>query len=83
MGKIFGSKWALDRWRAAKVLFIDEISMLDSQLFDKLEEIARRVRFNSPLPFGGIQVLISGTPACAPALLPKDYHREYFLSILH
>lgn len=53
------NKKALERWRNARVLFIDEISMIDAKLFDKLEFIARGVRRNS-LPFGGIQVLISG-----------------------
>lgn len=43
----------------AKLMIIDEISMLSGQLFDKLEEIARRVRKND-LPFGGIQLLLCG-----------------------
>ena len=37
------------------VLIVDEISMLSSDFFDKLEYIARVVRKNE-LPFGGIQV---------------------------
>ena len=57
-----GNPRALGRWRAAKVLIIDEISMIDAQLFDKLEQIARRLRGNSDKPFGGIQLLVS----CAP-----------------
>lgn len=52
-------KDALLRWKRCKVLVIDEISMLDGDLFDKLEEIARRVR-NSPQAFGGIQVVLTG-----------------------
>ncbi|TFK36796.1 hypothetical protein BDQ12DRAFT_224850 [Crucibulum laeve] len=35
------------RWRGVKVLVIDEISMLDGTLFDKLEYIARAVRKSS------------------------------------
>jgi Chloriridovirus helicase len=45
-------------WRKLKTLVIDEASMLDPILFDKLENIARIVRGNS-LPFGGIQLIIS------------------------
>lgn len=46
-------------WREIKTLIIDEISMLDPVLFDKLEEVARIVR-KSESPFGGIQLVITG-----------------------
>lgn len=42
-----------------KVLIIDEISMVEGALFDKLEQIARTIR-NNGRPFGGIQVVITG-----------------------
>lgn len=48
-----------ERWRMAKVLVIDEVSMLDAVFFDKLEAVAREVRKN-PLPFGGIQLILVG-----------------------
>ncbi|KAJ8326101.1 DNA helicase [Batrachochytrium dendrobatidis] len=47
------------RWTAVKVLIIDEISMVDGPLFDKIEYIARRFK-NNNLPFGGIQLIVSG-----------------------
>ncbi|QSZ37191.1 hypothetical protein DSL72_009285 [Monilinia vaccinii-corymbosi] len=47
------------RWTRTKVLIIDEISMVDGDLFDKLEEIARGMR-NNGRPFGGIQLVITG-----------------------
>jgi ATP-dependent DNA helicase PIF1 len=50
---------AVNRWRGVRVLVIDEVSMLDSQLFTHLEVIARTVR-GSNLPFGGIQLLLCG-----------------------
>ncbi len=40
-------------------LIIDEVSMLNPVLFDKLEKIARIIR-GSNLPFGGIQLILSG-----------------------
>ncbi|KAF7367214.1 ATP-dependent DNA helicase PIF1 [Mycena sanguinolenta] len=49
----------LDRWKHVKTLIIDEISMVDGQLFDKLEEMARLLRGNDA-PFGGIQLVLSG-----------------------
>ncbi|KAG5728558.1 hypothetical protein E4T56_gene19599 [Termitomyces sp. T112] len=48
-----------DRWNKTRVLVIDEISMMDGQLFDKLEYVARVVRGNNK-PFGGIQLVLSG-----------------------
>ena len=51
--------WLRKRWLNIECLIIDEISMLDPDLFDKLEEIARRIRRNDK-PFGGIQLILSG-----------------------
>ena len=53
------------RWQTCKVLVIDEISMLSAELLTKLDKIGRAIRGDrdSPslkLPFGGIQVLLSG-----------------------
>ena len=47
------------RWRAAWLLVIDEVSMLSQDLFDKLDYIGRVVR-ETDLPFGGIQLILSG-----------------------
>lgn len=47
------------RWQNTEVLLIDEISMLNSDLFEKLEAIARHIRGND-IPFGGIQVIATG-----------------------
>ena len=41
------------------VLIIDEVSMVDAELFEKIEYIAREVRKN-PYPFGGIQLVCCG-----------------------
>ncbi|RKF61786.1 ATP-dependent DNA helicase PIF1 [Erysiphe neolycopersici] len=47
------------RWLKVKVLIIDEVSMVDGELFDKLEGIARAMR-NNGRPFGGIQLVVTG-----------------------
>ena len=47
------------KWRTINCLIIDEISMLDPDLFDKIEHMARIIRKNSK-PFGGIQLVVSG-----------------------
>lgn len=48
-----------NRWFELDILIIDEISMLSSELFDKLEYMARIIRRNKS-PFGGIQIILSG-----------------------
>ncbi|CAG8588040.1 6936_t:CDS:2 [Funneliformis caledonium] len=50
---------ARTRWKSIDTLVIDEISMLDAQLFDKLEFIARAIR-NNNRPFGGLQLVVTG-----------------------
>ena len=47
------------RWQTCRTLVVDEVSMIDAALFDKLEYIARMIRKN-PLPFGGIQLILTG-----------------------
>jgi ATP-dependent DNA helicase PIF1 len=49
----------LNRWKRLEVLIIDECSMLKPELFDKLEKLGKLLRGNS-LPFGGIQIILSG-----------------------
>lgn len=53
------TKSSKQRWLAVQVLLVDEVSMLDAVLFDKLERIAREMR-SSPKPFGGIQLVLVG-----------------------
>ena len=57
--KICCWSWLRKRWNELECLFIDEISMMDPEIFDKIEEVARLVRRNNA-PFGGIQIVLSG-----------------------
>ncbi|KJF61367.1 mitochondrial DNA helicase [Coccidioides immitis RS] len=57
--KVKRNQKARNRWLRTKVLIIDEISMVDGEFFDKLEELARKVRSNGR-PFGGIQLVVTG-----------------------
>lgn len=59
VSKIRKNRKATGRWSRTQVLIIDEISMVDPALLDKLEEIARVLR-KKPKPFGGIQIVITG-----------------------
>lgn len=47
------------RFEKAKVLIIDEVSMLSSRLFDSVERVCRAMK-RSEEPFGGMQVILSG-----------------------
>jgi len=57
--KIKEMSWLRKRWVNLECLIIDEVSMMDPDLFDKLEEIARIVRKRTE-NFGGIQLILSG-----------------------
>ena len=59
VGLVYRRPHLRKRWCDLEVLIIDEISMLSPDLFDKLENAARRIRHNEE-PFGGIQLIISG-----------------------
>lgn len=48
------------RWQKTDVLIIDEISMLGASLFDKLNYIGKKIRRCDFLPFGGMQLIVSG-----------------------
>ncbi len=50
---------AFNRWKSTDILVIDEISMMDAELFEKLDTIGRELR-NSIKPFGGITIVASG-----------------------
>ena len=56
---IRSKKYLLKRWSSLKALIIDEVSMLNPILFDKLELLARMIK-NNDKPFGGIQLILSG-----------------------
>ena len=47
------------RWRTTRILVIDEVSMLNQELFEKLNLIAQKVNGSTAF-FGGIQVVFCG-----------------------
>jgi ATP-dependent DNA helicase PIF1 len=50
---------AKKRWCSAKLLVIDEVSMLPASFFDTLSAVASRVRADAR-PFGGLQLILCG-----------------------
>lgn len=57
--KIRRNPKAKNRWLRTKTLIMDEVSMVDGELFDKLSQIGRTIR-NNGRPWGGIQLVITG-----------------------
>jgi ATP-dependent DNA helicase PIF1 len=62
---IMKKNYLMKRWLEIDILVIDEISMLNPELFDKLDKVGRIVRGSQSSkkakePWGGIQLLISG-----------------------
>ena len=58
--RVSKSRPATQRWNDARVLVIDEVSMLDSELFSALDGIGRRTRNKEQEPFGGVQLVCVG-----------------------
>lgn len=79
------SKQKLRIIRALDMLVIDEISMVRADLLDAIDDVLRRVR-RSPLPFGGVQLLMIGdlqqlapvVTAADEAMLRGHYPTPYF-----
>lgn len=53
------SREAKRNWKKADILVIDEISILSSDMFDKLSRVGSRIRGNDA-PFGGLQLIVCG-----------------------
>lgn len=52
---------AYNRIRKARILAVDEVSMISAELFDKLDQVFQGVR-ESTDPFGGLQMVVLGDP---------------------
>jgi hypothetical protein len=57
--EIAGKENTAKRIMAAKVLIVDEISMMHHFRLDMINRVLKRVR-NSHLPFGGLQIIVCG-----------------------
>lgn len=51
---------AYNRWFNTSILIIDEVSMLGSELFEKLDKIARKIRDDIDHPFGDMKIILVG-----------------------
>lgn len=60
------------KWRQTKVLIIDEISMITPEFFNKVDRLARVIRHRKEVPFGGIQLILTGDFFQLPPVIPKE-----------
>lgn len=72
--KIVANKKYSKRFEDAKVLIIDEISMLPPSTLDLVELVCRRAKKN-PEPFGGLQVIFVGDFFQLPPISKSDHGR--------
>ena len=56
---VLSNKRSVGWWKTAKVLIVDEVSMISKELFELLDWVAKVVRKNKK-PFGGIQLVLCG-----------------------
>lgn len=60
VSKVRKSRKAALRWLKTDILVIDEVSMMTPEMFEKLDQVGRKVRRNELLPFGGLQLVLVG-----------------------
>jgi ATP-dependent DNA helicase PIF1 len=74
------SRVRLQQWKNCQHLIIDEISMIDSELFDKIEAVARAVR-KSESPFGGIQLIVCGDFLQLPPVIKQGENKKFCFQV--
>lgn len=65
------------RYLQTRILIIDEISMMAPELFDKIDLLFRRVRRQN-VPFGGIQLIVSGDLLQLPPVKAEGFIFDSF-----
>ncbi len=74
------SRVHLQQWKNCQHLIIDEISMIDSEFFDKVEAVARAVRKNEK-PFGGIQLIVCGDFLQLPPVIKQSENKKFCFQV--
>eukprot|EP01018_Ginkgo_biloba_P022116 Gb_05940 [translate_table: standard] len=67
---------AAKRWKIAKALIIDEISMIDGEFFDKLDYVARHIRQRNEV-FGGLQLVVTGDFFQLPPVKSSNLRKQF------
>jgi ATP-dependent DNA helicase PIF1 len=72
LDKIATSEYIVKRINRTKVLIIDEISMLSTNMLDMVDMVCREIK-QSDEPFGGIQVILVGDFFQLPPIVKRNY----------
>lgn len=71
LDKIASSEYISKRVRKTRILLIDEISMLSSNMLDMVDMVCREIK-QSDEPFGGIQIIFVGDFFQLPPIIRRD-----------
>jgi len=82
LDKIASSEYISKRINRTKVLIIDEISMLSTNMLDMLDMVCREVKQNEE-PFGGIQIILVGDFFQLPPIFKRDFAEEKQNSLIN
>jgi GTPase SAR1 family protein len=66
-------KYLWDRFQQARVLIIDEVSMMSAGFFESIDRICKHMKRN-PEPFGGLQVILCGDLFQLPPIEKGNAH---------
>jgi ATP-dependent DNA helicase PIF1 len=75
LDKIASSEYVVRRIRKTRVLIIDEISMLSSNMLDMVDMVCREVKQNDE-PFGGIQTILVGDFFQLPPIVKQSNEKQ-------
>ncbi len=75
--RVSKSKYKKKVWLNTDILIIDEVSMMSVKLLEILDELGRVIRHNHMMPFGGIQIVLSGDFYQLPPVGDKDEPETY------
>ena len=75
--RVAKSKYKNKAWLNVDILIIDEVSMMSVKLLEILDELGRTIRQCHTVPFGGIQIVLSGDFYQLPPIGDKDESDTY------
>ena len=82
VAKIRKNARAKKNWVNTDILVIDEISMMQPELLEKLDQVGRIMRRCASKPFGGIQVLLTGDFLQLPPIMKGEALKFAFESTM-
>lgn len=71
LNKISSSQYIIKRVRKAKILIIEEVSMLNPETLSMVDAVCRKIK-QTPEPFGGMQVILVGDFFQLPPVVNRE-----------